>query len=142
MTSATALTVIAISVAILAVIAILSIIFLMRLVLHLMAFEELVIEELNDLKQLTTELRTATERVNHTLRDVGNAARRMGGVLGAVASFFLARSIRPSENRAQRPLWLDGLTLGWKSWNFLRKRRQRRQVKSKTPAPRNSSLPS
>lgn len=126
MSSAAALTIIAISVGILAILAILGVIFMLRLVLHLLAFEETVVHELGELKQLANQLRETTERVGHTVRDVQVAARRVGGAVGTVASLFslVMGRTNPSSRRARlRPWWLTGASLGMTIW------RRRRQAK-------------
>lgn len=133
MNSATALTIIAISMALLAVIAVVAIVFLMRLVRHLMAFERTLVSELAELRELMSQFRETTERVSHTVRDVQVAARRVGGVVGAVASIFFARSInnKSSTRDKLRPWWLTGASVGW---TFIKKRRQNRKKRSKIAA--------
>ncbi len=122
MSIATALTIIAISMAVLAVVSILAVIFLTRLVLHLIAFEQTLAGELRELRQLAAQLRETTERVGQTVHDVQAAARRVGGAVGTVASLavlFMGRSTKIGAMRRWRP-WLTGASIGWR---LIRRRR-------------------
>ncbi|PSR21906.1 MAG: hypothetical protein C7B45_08980 [Sulfobacillus acidophilus] len=137
MSIATALTIIAISMLILALLGILAVIFLVRLVLHLIAFEKTLASELAQLRELGVQLRETTEQVGKTVHDVQVAARRVGGAVGTVASLLslvVGRS-RPSNRREPtRPWWVTGASLGW---NVLKRRRQKtkkRTAKSKRTA--------
>lgn len=133
MSSATALTIIAISVVVLAIVAVVAIIFLMRLVIHLIAFERTLVNELAELRQLAAQLRETTERVGKTVHDVQAAARRVGGVVGAVASLVLGRSAtKAGRQNKLRPWWMTGASLGWK---IIQKRRQKKKQQSKMPMP-------
>lgn len=130
MNSATALTIIAIAVAILAILAIVAVIFLMRLVLHLIAFERTLTAELAELRQLASHLRETTDQVGHTVHDVQVAARRIGGVVGTVASLLFALGRPNAEERAGRLRpWLTGASIGLS----LLRRRQQRKAKKKNP---------
>ena len=135
MTSATALTIIAISVAVLALIAVTAVIVLIRLVSHLMAFEQTLVTELAELRQLASQLRETTERVGATVHDVQSAARRISGVVGAVATLFVGRTSRSRSKRSNRSLWLQGASLGWKLVQRRRqKKRQQNAEKKKSAA--------
>lgn len=138
MSSATALTIIAIAVSVLAIIAILAVIFLMRLVLHLIAFEQTLANELAELRTLVSHLRETTERVSHTVHDVQLAARRVGGAVGAIASLFVGRTSRSSARDKSRPWWITGASLGWA---LVKSRRQKTKQKRSVPAPQDPSLP-
>ncbi|NMP21962.1 hypothetical protein [Sulfobacillus harzensis] len=139
MSPATALTIIAIAMAVLAVIAILAVIFLLRLVIHLIAFEQTLGDELAELRSLVSNLRETTERVSHTVHDVQIAARRVGGAVGAIASLFMGRNTRATRLKS-RPWWVTGAALGW---TLIKRRRQKKakQPKSTVPAPKDTSLP-
>lgn len=134
MSSATALTIIAISLAILALIAIVAVAFLVRLVMHLMAFEENLVHELAELRLLVAEVRETTQRVGSTVHDVQIAARRIGGIMGAVASLFLGRRTSPPANETpSRVWWLTGLSLGWSLLKRRRKKKKQKRTKSAPP---------
>ncbi len=149
MSSATALTIIAIAVAVLAILALVAVIFLMRLVLHLIAFERTLTAELAELRQLASHLRETTERVGHTVHDVQVAARRVGGVVGTVASLLIAFGRPNAEERVGRLRpWLTGASIGL---SLIRRRQQRKtkkqntgkkkkNKKTKPPLPPSSSL--
>lgn len=138
MSTATALTIIAIAMAVLATIAIVAVIFLLRLVIHLIAFEQMLGNELAELRSLVGHLRETTDRVSQTVHDVRLAARRVGGAMGVVASLFAGRTGRNARQKT-RPWWLTGAALGW----TLVKNRRRKKASQKTsvPAPTDRSLP-
>jgi len=140
MSSATALTIIAISMAVVAIVAIVAIVFLMRLVLHLIAFEQTLANELAELRALVGHLRQTTDRVSQTVHDVQIAARRIGSAMGAVATLFVGRSAAKSETREKtRSWWITGASLGWR---LLKKRRQRtRNKKVQVPLVQDKTLP-
>ena len=137
MSPATALTIIAIALSVLAVIAILAVIFLMRLVLHLISFEQTLANELAELRSLAGQLRETTERVGRTVHDVQIAARRIGGVVGAVASLVVGRSGRNGASKKTPPWWITGASVGW---TLIKRRRQKAKQKASVPAPSDNSL--
>ncbi len=130
MSSATALTIIAIAMAVMALIAVFAVVVLIRLVSHLMAFEQTLVNELSELRQLASQLRETTERIGATVHEVQTAARRIGGVVGAVAALFVGRNSSSRSKKSNRSLWLQGASLGWKLV------RQRRQKKRQAKAPK------
>lgn len=137
MSSATALTIIAISVLVLAVLGILAVIFLVRLVLHLIAFEKTLASELAELRQLAAQLRETTERVGQTVHDVQVAARRVGGAVGTVASLLslvVGRSRSSHRRDKVKPWWVTGASIGWTVLRRRRQQKKKRSTKSKKPA--------
>lgn len=146
MSSATALTIIAIAMAVMAVIAVLSVIVLIRLVSHLMSFEQTLVNELAELRQLASQLRETTERIGATVHEVQTAARRIGGVVGAVATLFVGRSSRSrTSKKSNRSLWLQGASFGWKLVQRRRQKKRQQSVEKKKSAaiasPDGQSLP-
>lgn len=128
MSSATALTIIAISVGLLALFAIVAIIFLLRLVVHLISFEKTLVEELAELRTLVAHVRETTDRVGHTVRDVQVAAQRVGTIVGAVATLFAGRAASKSDTaQRKRAWWVTGASLGW---SLIKKRRQKARKKT------------
>ncbi len=139
MSSATALTIIAISMGILAILAILGFIFMLRLTAHLMAFEQTVVRELAELKQLAAQLRETSERVGQTVHDVQVAARRLGGAVGTVASLLsivFGRSRPTTRLQRLRPWWITGASVGLS----LLRRRQAKKQKSRRQERRNPPI--
>ena len=139
MSVATALTIIAISMGILAILAILGFIFMLRLTAHLMAFEQTVVRELAELKQLAAQLRETSERVGQTVHDVQVTARRLGGAVGTVASLLsivFGRSRPTTRLQRLRPWWITGASVGL---SLLRRRRQAKKPKSRRQERRNPS---
>ncbi len=143
MSSATALTIIAISMAVMAFIAVFAVVVLIRLVSHLMAFEQILVNELSELRQLASQLRETTERIGATVHEVQTAARRIGGVVGAVAALFVGRNSSSRSKKSSRSLWLQGASLGWKLVRQRRqKKRQEKAPKKKTAAALQADGPS
>lgn len=114
MSVAAALTVIAIAVGVLALLAVVAVIFLMRLILHLIAFEKTLHEELGEIRKLATELRGTTERVGQAVRDVQVAARRVGGAMGTAASLVsLIVGRRDKSSRTDKlRTWMTAASIG------------------------------
>ena len=144
MSTATALTIIAISVGILAILAILGVIFMLRLVVHLIAFEQRVARELQGLRELANPRREPPEKVGSTFHDVQQAARRIGGAVGTVASLLsivMGSGTKTTRARRIRPL-VVGASLGWSLWKRRRQKKNKRgrDKKPAIPAGSDSSL--
>lgn len=133
MSSAAALTVIAISVGVLALLALLAVAFLMRLVIHLIALEKTLAHELAEIRQVAAHLRESTERVSQTIYDVQQVVRKVSGTVGTVASILsLALGGRLSDSRRGSKLkpWITGISLGLGVVHRLQQTKSRRSAET------------
>lgn len=137
MSSHTALTIIAVSLAILTTLVLVGVFIIYRLIRHLLLFERSVIKELINLRteiQATlAQTRSASKKIRQTVQDIRVNASLVGSAASALASWFWAK--RPESPPVKvKSLWTSGLTLAWNLYQKRRKKKRQRPAKKDPPS--------
>lgn len=140
MSPTTALTIIAVSFAVLTVLALVVAALLFSLVKRLGRLEQSVIREISDLRSeiqtLMRHIHNTSETIGHTVHEVQKTARRLGLLASGIGSWIGARRIRGSLLDKTRPWWMSGLALGWTIYQ-----RRRKAQKARSSPPLKGSTP-
>lgn len=129
MSTGTALTVIAVSFAILTLFALAGVIVLFQVVKHLVTLEKSVVHEIvelrKDLDGVLRHARDTSEQVSNTVKELRRGAYNVGLLVSGVTSWLVTRKQlkkSPTEPVESQPWWVNGLALTWSLVKTVRKR--------------------